>query len=159
MIPVVRVVRADHVNGRGRFWRENKAGYTSRIEEAGLYTPSADPTVEHETWFEAPLWVFRDEVARTIASVEAEIAALRERVNRLRSWSGHVLCSGPPDAVGSWVPGEYWHSMIPVCESPATEGGPSGDGGSSCDAAPVLVPLAFCPYRSRESLACTEPAP
>lgn len=30
-------VKKGHRQGRGRFWRANRAGYTDRISEAGLY--------------------------------------------------------------------------------------------------------------------------
>lgn len=153
---VVRVVRAGCRGGRGRFWRKNGAGYTDRLEEAGLYTPGPDPTLEHETWFEAPIWAFRDEVARTIVAVEVEIERLQGRVNRLRTWPDQVLCVGSSRDSFDFVPSP---STVSKCERPAFGAPEEEPDGAPCDAAPVLVPLAFCPYRSRESLACTEPAP
>lgn len=126
------------------------------LREAGLYTPGPDPTLEHETWFEAPIWAFRDEVARTIVAVEVEIERLQGRVNRLRTWPDQVLCVGSSRDSFDFVPSP---STVSKCERPAFGAPEEEPDGAPCDAAPVLVPLAFCPYRSRESLACTEPAP
>lgn len=82
--PVVRVVSVVRQQGRGLYWRGNGAGYTNRVEEAGLYAPAE--LQEWETWAQVPM-------SSLFTEIDEEIAALEQRLARLRTWKLQVLCS------------------------------------------------------------------